>query len=634
VRSTRSQLVIRAIVILATWPGLAMAAGLFDRDPVETVPTDAPAPIEIRDLHYGDVLFDFYNGDLEGSLLKLRVYEAQGLLRHHAEDARLLQGGLYLAAGQHVQAGQLFQSVLDGPAVPAAVRDRARFLLGKVWYQRGYDREAEQALAAVSGSLPPAWEEERRQWLAQSLLRQGKFDAAIALLAGWPAGSPWRGYAGFNLGVALVKAGRLAEGIRELEWVGQLPGTGEERAALRDKAWLAAGSALLKSGDAAAARAAFEKVRLEGPLSNRALLAAGWASAARGEQERALVPWLELQGRTLVDAAVQESYLAIPQAYQQLGADAQAVEQYQAALRAFAAERARLEESIAALRKGRLLRTIADKEGKDLEGWLWQVRKLPDLPETRYLLTLLASHDFQEALKNHRSLVATERRLAAADRGLDAFREMVTLRRGRFATVVPGLLSTTDAISVPSLRERQQGLATRLDAAVGTRDAAALANAREQSILERLARIEATLAARPEDPDLADAREGFRLLKGLLQWRMSAALKPRSSALRRSLDTVHGVLPQVERARAQEEEARTAMPARYADYAMRIDTLQPRLAAMRDRVRASRARQEQFLSSVAIRELQAQQARLGEYEVRARFALAAILDRRSGGGQP
>ncbi|MFM7066517.1 MAG: hypothetical protein ACKO0U_06775 [Gammaproteobacteria bacterium] len=382
------------------------------------------------------------------------------------------------------------------------------------------------------------------------------------------------------------------------------------------------------------ARAAFEKVRREGPLSNRAPRAAGWASAARGEQERALVPWLELQGRTLVDAAVQESYLAIPQAYQQLGADAQAVEQYQAALRAFAAERARLEESIAALRKGRLLRTIADKEGKDLEGWLWQVRKLPDLPETRYLLTLLASHDFQEALKNHRSLVATERRLAAADRGLDAFREMVTLRRGRFATVVPGLLSTTDAISVPSLRERQQGLATRLDAAVGTRDAAALANAREQSILERLARIEATLAARPEDPDLADAREGFRLLEGLLQWRLSAALKPRSSALRRSLDTVHGVLPQVERARAQVEEARTAMPARYADYAMRIDTLQPRLAAMRDRVRASRARQEQFLSSVAIRELQAQQARLGEYEVRARFALAAILDRRSGGGQP
>ena len=94
------------------------------------------------------------------------------------------------------------------------------------------------------------------------------------------------------------------------------------------------------------------------------------------------------------------------------------------------------------------------------------------------------------------------------------------------------------------------------------------------------------------------------------------------------------MLPQVERARAQVEEARTAMPARYADYAMRIDTLQPRLAAMRDRVRASRARQEQFLSSVAIRELQAQQARLGEYEVRARFALAAILDRRSGGGQP
>jgi hypothetical protein len=76
------------------------------------------------------------------------------------------------------------------------------------------------------------------------------------------------------------------------------------------------------------------------------------------------------------------------------------------------------------------------------------------------------------------------------------------------------------------------------------------------------------------------------------------------------------------------------MPARYADHAERIDTLQPRLAAMRGRVREARARQEQFLSSLAIRELQAQQARLGEYEGRARFALAAILDRRSAGGSP
>ena len=102
------------------------AAGLLDRAPA--VPAAAPdtlAPIEVRDLHYGDVLFEFYNGDLPNALLKLRVYEAQGLLRHHADDAKLLLGGLYFSQGQHLEAGRLFAEVLDRPGVPPTVRDRA-----------------------------------------------------------------------------------------------------------------------------------------------------------------------------------------------------------------------------------------------------------------------------------------------------------------------------------------------------------------------------------------------------------------------------------------------------------------------------------------------------------------------------
>lgn len=623
-----------ACACLAGASAVADAAGLFSRAPVESPAADALAPIEVKDLHYGDVLFDYFNGDLDGTLLKLRVYEARGLLPHHADDARLLLGGLYLAEGQHLEAGRLFQEVLDRPGVPAAVRDRARFLLGKVWYQRGYYAKAESVLSSVGATLVPAWEAERRQWLAQSLLRQGKFDAAIAMLSGWPLDSAWRGYAGFNLGVALVKSGRVAEGVRELQAVGRMPGDGAETAALRDKAWLAAGSALLQAGDAATAREAFEQVRLEGPLSSRALLAAGWASTALGQPDRALVPWTELQGRSLVDAAVQESYLAVPQAFQQLGADAQAVEQYEAALQAFGAERARLAESIKALRAGRLLATVADHEGSDLEGWLWQVKKLPDLPETRYLVTLLASHDFQEALKNHRALVATEKRLEAADRGLDSFREMVALRRERFATVVPGLLARTDALDVDRLRGQQQTFSAQLETAVGNQDAVALANSPEHALWERMMAIEATLAARPDDPDLADARESFRLVKGLAQWRLSAAMKSRANGIRRDLNVIQATLPQAARARAQVNGARDTMPARYADYAARIETLEPRLVAMRGRVREARERQDRFLSMLAIRELEAQQARMAEYEVRARFALAAILDRRSAGGRP
>ena len=84
--------------------------------------------------------------------------------------------------------------------------------------------------------------------------------------------------------------------------------------ALRDKANLAIGYARLQAGEPEAARAALERVRLSGPQSSKALLGAGWADAAAKQFEAALLPWQELQGRNLLDAAVQESYLAVPYA--------------------------------------------------------------------------------------------------------------------------------------------------------------------------------------------------------------------------------------------------------------------------------------------------------------------------------
>ena len=625
-----------AVATCALLTGLpAAAAGLLDRAPA--IPAAAPdtlAPIEVRDLHYGDVLFEFYNGDLSNALLKLRVYEAQGLLRHHADDAKLLLGGLYLSQGQHLEAGRLFAEVLDRPGVPPVVRDRARFLLGKVWYQRGYYAKAEQVLRQTGNTLAPEWAAERQQWLAQALLQQGKFDEAITLLSAWDAPSEWRGYAGFNLGVALIRAGRLEDGLRQLEVVGNLAGEREETAALRDKAWLAAGSALLKAGEAERARLAFEHVRLDGPFSTRALLATGWAYSALGQTDRALVPWLELQGHSVLDAAVQESYLAVPQAYSQLGADAQAAEQYEAALQAFAAEKVHLAESITALRQGRLMQMVSGNEGQALEGWLWHVRQLPDLPESRYLPHLLASHDFQEALKNYRSMLATEQHLDAADRGLDAFREMVALRRDRFARWLPPVLAKTDLVDLQKLHERATGLAATLGVAQTERDGTAFATPREHAVWAKLMKMEATFAARPGDPDLVDAREDHRLLKGVMQWNLSAAMKSRAFRAQRGLNETQDALVLSERARLHVNEARELSPARYADYELRINTLQPRLLAMQGRLRAARMTEERFLSLLAVRELEAEQARLADYEVRARYALAAIYDRAGAGKRP
>ena len=93
---------------------------------------------------------------------------------------------------------------------------------------------------------------------------------------------------------------------------------GAVAAALKLGANLALGYALLQDGQSQAAKGPLQRVRLTGPFSNKALLGTGWADAEVENYRRALVPWMELRGRDLLDPAVQESMLAIPYAMSQL----------------------------------------------------------------------------------------------------------------------------------------------------------------------------------------------------------------------------------------------------------------------------------------------------------------------------
>ena len=215
----------------------------------------------------------------------------------------------------------------------------------------------------------------------------GRYDEAIALLANWKTNSSWMNFARFNLGVALVRSNRLEEGARQLDAVGRLQSTNDELLALRDKANLALGFAYLQNQQPAQAKPFLERVRLNGAQSTRALLGLGWADAAENNYEAALTPWLELRDRNLLDAAVQEAYLAVPYAFAKLGANGQAADYYEQALTSFTSESGRIDESMVRIRDGQLMKNLlGETDGKTPQrGWFWQLQELPDAPESRYL---------------------------------------------------------------------------------------------------------------------------------------------------------------------------------------------------------------------------------------------------------
>lgn len=628
----------RSVLACGLLASVAMFAASAGEAVKEGKPADKPligTPQIVKDLHWGDVLFYFYQGDYLQSLTRLGASQDLNRIGNHGVEGELLKGGLYLSLGQHEEAGRIFQALLNDN-VPLDVRNRAWFYLAKIWYQRDYLQEADRALSSINGALPGELEPERHLLHAQVLMYLDRYDDAITSLERWqPVGDgsdAWSAYARFNIGVALVRKDRLDDAAALLDRVGQMAAPTEELAALRDKANLALGFAWLKADRPADAKTVLQRVRLEGPQSNKALLGVGWADSAEKQFTKALVPWMELRDRNLLDAAVQESYLAIPYAYAQLEANKQAVEQYTLAVNAFNEEATRIDESIAAIRSGRLLDAIADNDKADKAGWFWQLQELPDAPETRYLYHLLASNEFQEGLKNYRDLRLMQRNLATWQLSVVAFDDMVDNRHKAFEQRVPQLEHALESVDLDAMDARRTELESRVAAIERESDVTGFATGREGEQWQKVQQIEQVLArADASDPMVAEMREKVRLLRGRLMWDLSSSYKARLWKARKDLRELDVAYKEARRRWVLIERAREEYPARTEEFAKRVQGLQPRIDTLMSRLSTVATDQNQYLASIAVRELESQKERLAAYSLQARFALASIYDRAASG---
>jgi hypothetical protein len=580
----------------------------------------------IRDLHYGDVLFYLYQGDDFEAITRLTAYQHWNLIPHHEDEGQLLLGGLYLSLGMHNEAGERFQTLLTQD-VPTGVRNRAWFYLAQVWYARGYLDKAEDALRRIQGKLSPELEAQKDHLYANVLMYQGKFDEAIRLLVMWKGSPSWSAYARFNLGVALVRQKRLADADPFLTAVGTMYAQTPEMLALKDRANLALGFAELQADQPAKAKAALERVRLNGPYSNKALLGTGWADAALGDYKAALNPWMELRGRNLLDAAVQESMLAVPYAFGKLSANAQSAEYYETAVESYDAETVRLDDAITRIRSGSLLEQVISSEKESRYGWFWQLKNVPEAPESRYLYTVLAGHDFQEGLKNYRDLVYMAHTLDKWGDSMEAFGDMIDTRERAYAERLPRVDALLASGAVEKLAQRKTDLESRVNGIDSEKDVAALGSAEERDQWARLQRVEAALAAAPDDPERAELKDRLRLVKGVVYFRLNDSFRARMWQQRRTIKDLDLALHEAENRWIRVERARQSVPTNNGEFAARVAALKGRIDALQIHLAAAEQKQSDYLGQVAVAELEQQKDRLSTYQVQARFALATMYDR-------
>jgi tetratricopeptide (TPR) repeat protein len=616
--------------------GLALGALLA------TPPSSAA---DLKDLYFGEALYYADQGHYFDALERLdaelaqhrRVDEPQlDSLHFYIREAEFSVGDFELNYRMHLRAGRAIRAVLEGD-VEESVRNEAAFRLARIHFQKGQPQDALEALERIHGKVPDAIRDEIEFLRANVYLALGRPADAVDVLKGLQSAGSLSGFSAYNLAIALLQSGHSAEALQQLDKAGQIKSADPATTAIEDKSNMVLGRLMLESANFERAQRSFDRVHLEGPYSNQALLSAGWAYASAENYERALVPWNILAQRDETDSAVQEAKLALPYAYGKVNVYGRAAVLYDKALVSFGEELKKVDASIRSIREGKFLKALVREEIRQDKEWVVRLRTLPDTPETFYLTELMASHDFQTALQNYLDMEDLHKKLLVWQTSFDAFDDIIRLRRENYEPLLP----TVDAqfreldSQIRLRMEQRDNLDKRLQAILIAPRPELLATADERILQERIHALETALQA-VNDPQTPALQERLNRLKGVLTWTLRTEYHERLTEAHKHLRELNNDVAVLKARYDAFVRTRQAAMHSYVGYDIPINRLRARVREALQQVNTLTARQGQLIETVAINELKARGERLAVYQTQARYAVADSYDRatkaQAGGG--
>jgi hypothetical protein len=594
------------------------------------------APKALKDLYFGEALYYAFQEDWFDAIARLDTELAQhhGLdepkldtLYYHINHAEFAVGDFELAYRMHLRAGRAITAVIEGN-VAEPVRNEAIFRLAKIYFQKDQPLNALYAVERIQGAVPPNIRDDLSFLHAQILMANGRFSEAAQILIDLQDAKSLEGFNTYNLGISLLRDGKKQEGRRYLDLTGQIDGNNALTLAVKDKSNLVLGSKLLDESNFEGAKLVLDRVRLKGPFSNRALLGSGWTDAFRNQFDRALVPWSILVTRQVTDSSVQEAMLAVPYAYGKLNVHSKAALMYGSALEKFGTEVDKLSASIKSIREGHFLRALVREELEQDADWVVKLRQLPETPETYYLLELMASHDFQQSLKNYLDLEELRKKLESWENDLDAFEEIIEQRRAYYEPLLPAIDREFRRLdSQMRLRlEQRDRIEKRLKAMLVVPRPDYLATSKERIIGEQIAQLEKRLSVGGTAvPGEIKAR--IKRLRGVLQWNIYTDYDRRFTEAHTHLRELNHVVDQLKKQYTAFVRTRQAATQSYEGYDDGIRRQRSLIREARTTVSELMARQGHMLETMAVNELSRRRERLAEFQIKARFAMADSYDR-------
>lgn len=598
---------------------------LADDEPLSTV----------ADLRYGVTLYEYYQGNFFQALSELMVAKERGGIQGHSDNPELIEGGISLSFGMQSKSGEIFNELLAADANgefkrDLDVRNSAWFYLGKLQYLRGDWNGTEDSFARIVGNFDEKLLPELEALVINLAIRREQLDGAVENLDKANNVQEWLPYLYYNLGNAYARNQDFNEAISYYQKIEALPLSNEpvqreEQLILSDRAFTASGYCYILLGQHEDAIDEFTKVRLNGPFSNRALLGYGWAAAENEEYELALKPWQELSSRSLVYASTQEAVIAVPFAYEQLGAKGQALQEYLSAELEFQKEIQRIETVQAELDALSLLEAIGIQD-TDERNWFKLNDDAVAKPSLSYLTELFSLNLFQGSVQELRDLMTMHEQLKVWREKMDAYAYMLDQREINRAGQMQEINARNLNQVLQQMVAQREVLNNQLQTILQNRDYFALAEGDNKEFIDMIADMERTVAALKASGENVDRyEEQISRYKGLMIWEGSENFADQTwqvqSAVNELDKAIADATTNLNRLNRAAVEAPDILP-----YRERMAQLNERLTIRSSEVSAAVNLAESKLRERVSRELANQRGRLQHYQSQARLSVARLYD--------
>lgn len=498
--------------------GAALAAGFS-----QAAIAKKDFPNSVADLYIAEA--NYLDATDRQALAATRLQEAlerELMPNNEAEDAvKARSARSQLNWGMHYLPSAIYQQLVDRQR-PYKLDDQNWLDLATLQYRRGYwglTGTVEYSLSRIKKRPKRAIRGGRTLIRSQLYLKQNRFAQAERSLSRYRGSFEDQPYAEFNQAIALLKQGNSEEGAALLDKVGNMRTDDDTLLALRDLANYTLGNWFLNNEQAGTAIPLLKKVRVEGPYSNKALLALGWAylsdtgklqrvdeifsprclknvlaksgtiinnnskecrpgrtlrienvgTKEKKRLQRALTAWQIVQERNPLFPGVQETLMALPFALDQLGYTHVAETQYKKALKSLEYEAKRINDALDVIHAGQLLKTkvTSYEAGSHAKDWDLSTLNLGQKLDTRLLYRLYSEHEFYEALVNYRQLRQLQsqvgERLAELKKLSSETQQSRKRLRVKDSLKLQNNSSNTTASGSSSGREARQRLLSNLD---------------------------------------------------------------------------------------------------------------------------------------------------------------------------